>query len=131
MAKESKLEIDIPPVERNDSEAPNDDQVIPVFGGVEQAEAKAKATDQTVDFEPHYDEKINQIDQIEDYLIYQGFDQVYKSIQFESQVKNIVENFQLFIRQSYNKLFGETVLMNLSIANDENDQSYLTEADFA
>jgi len=46
-------------------------------------------------------------------------------------VKNIVENFLLFIRQSYNKLFSETVLMNLNIGGAENDQSYLTRPDFS
>ena len=52
-------------------------------------------------------------------------------INFESQVCNIVDNFLLFIKQSYNKLFSETVLMNLNISDGKfNEPSYLTHRDF-
>ena len=76
------------------------------------------------------DEQINQIDQIEDYLFYYDLNQSGHRILFENQVKKIVDNFLLFIQQSYNKVFSETVLMNLHISDTNNDQSYLTKNDF-
>lgn len=81
-----------------------------------------------------YDEYITQIDQIEDYFIYENLDQANYKIQFENQVKNIVENFILYLKQSYNKLFSETVLLSINTVSSETedkiDQSYLTEKDF-
>ena len=67
------------------------------------------------------DEQINQIDQIEDYLFYYDLNQSSHRILFENQVKKIVDNFLLFIQQSYNKVFSETVLMNLHISDTNND----------
>jgi hypothetical protein len=88
---------------------------------------------QQMRYHPEFDEQINQIDLIEDYLILQTMD-ISQQMLFENQVRNIVNNFLMFLDQSYNKLFSDSVLMNLNVASASggmtSDQSYLTVDDF-
>jgi len=83
--------------------------------------------------EDEYEQNITQIDQLSDLIFYYENMMGRNNLHFETNGKTIIENFILYLKQYYEKVFAETLLFQIFKASQseagDTDQSTLERQD--